>query len=125
MTACDRFLCWEVAQSVDNISKIEIVEIEDGVITSVICEIAPENYEEVVDDVQTRMELYMYSGEPYILSGKAIKITFADDTYDLIACYEPRHFVKQQDGSISSEYSWRFFEANHFDKIINKWIEKS
>lgn len=124
LTACDRFYKWEVAQGVKNISSIEIVEIITESDYTILCEIKPENYEELVKEVQS-MDLYKYSGEPHNLSGKAFKISFKDGSYDLIAVREPRHYIKEQDGYIYSEYSWRFFQKDQFDQLIEKWIANS
>ena len=124
MTACSDVYYWEVAQSVDNISKIEIVEFEDGVIPSVICEIAPENYDELINDVQT-MPARKYIGSLASISRRIIKISFLDETYDIISLYEPRHITEPDYGISYSKITWLYFNSKDFEQLINKWIEKS
>ena len=125
LAACDKTTYyWEVAQSVENISKIEIVEIENGEIETVICTIAPEFYEDLVHDVQT-LSASKYFGSLTQPNGKSIIITFNDNTFDLISKYEPRHIIEPGGGFFHSGANWLCFRSDEFDQLIEKWIVKS
>ena len=124
LTACDnRIYYWKVAQSVENISKIEIVEIENGEIKPAICIIAPEFYEDIIHDVQA-IPARKYFGSRTHPKGKSIIIKFNDNTFDLISKYEPRH-ITEPDGDAFSSANWLCYRSDDFNQLIEKWIAKS
>lgn len=120
MTACNKVYYWEVAQSVENISKIEIYANYGLENQELLCEISSEDYEEIVDDIQA-MPARKYFGEPFRSKAKVIILTFADNNYDIIALYEPSHVTVSDGGRIS----WLYFDKNQFNQLIEKWIAKS
>lgn len=111
----------ESAQGVENIAKIEIVELEDRKF-SVICVIAAKDYDELVSDVQAMpaKRIWMESFGPY---GKAVIITFDDGDYDLIAVVEPGH-ITQSNGTYKRNLRLHY-DINEFNRLIEKWIAKA
>ena len=124
MTACCRKIYyWEVSQSIENISKIEIVEIDDYQIKDIICEMDAAFYEEVVNDVQS-LPAHKYFGELESSYGKSIKITFIDGKYDIISLYEPKYITEPYSDLVIGKNRHYYYEKEDFDLLIEKWTNK-
>ena len=123
MTACFKTYYWKVAQSVENISKIEIFDNYGREDQAFICEISPADYAEIVNDIQA-MPAKKYMGDPTHPYGKVIKIMFIDGTYDEISKYEPRHITDPDEGYSNSKISWLSYKEKDYNQLIEKWIAK-
>lgn len=120
MTACNKVYHWEIAQSVENISKIEIVDVYNSEKIYFLCEIDSLHYEEVVQDIQT-INAKKYFGslkQPY---GKSFKITFIDGKYDLISECEPKHVLDPEQGLKRLKCNHYYYDSAEFEQLIEKW----
>ena len=120
LAACNKTYFWEVAQGIENISKIDIYEDYEEDSQVLLCEIAIEDYEEIVNDILS-MPAHKYFGSPVKPQGKVIILKFVDDTYDIISLYEPRHINGLNGGKIS----WLYFNEKDYNQLIEKWLAKS
>ena len=124
MTACCRKIYyWEVSQGIENISKIEIVEIEGDKVKSIKYEVEPIYYEEVIDDVQS-LPAHKYFGSLVGARGNAIKITFKDDKFDIIAQYDALHVIDYSSEYLSGETQHYYYDKEDFEQLIEKWTNK-
>ena len=123
-TACFKTYYWKVAQGIENIAKIEIYDSYGREEQELMCEISPEYYEEIVNDIQSLPAKRQFA-ESFGFYGRQIVIKFADDTYDVIAIVESTHVTKPN-GTISSGKTMRiYYQTNEFNLLIDKWIAKS
>lgn len=120
MTACNKIYYWKITQGIDNISKIEIVDIANYQIKEIICEIDATQYEEVVNDVQT-LPAHKYFGSLEPSWGKSFKITFKDDKYDVISKYEPKYVDKPESGIVDGKNRHYYYKEEDFNRLIEKW----
>lgn len=121
ISGCKEICYWEIGGSLDEIEKIEIIEIKDFYKNDfeIICEIDEDNYEELINDV-ANLQFKSYFGSPQKPEGKAIKITFKNGNYDLISDIEPKHCYKDEDW-FNSRNTYLFYVGTDFEQFIEKW----
>ena len=121
MSGCNKIYYWELGGSLDEIEKIEVIEIKDFYRNDfgIICEIDEDNYQEIINEV-SNLQYKKYFGDPSCPRGKVIKITFKNDNYDLISRSEPRHCDKEG-GMLASYITYLFHPGTEFDQLIEKW----
>ena len=121
ISGCKEICYWEIGGSLDEIEKIEIIEIRDFYKNDfeIICEIDEDNYEELINDVAD-VQFKSYFNDPLTPKGKAVKITFKNGNYDLISRIEPRHCYKEGDG-FKSKTTYLSCVSTEFEQLIEKW----
>ena len=121
MSGCKKIYYWEIGGSLDEIEKIEVIELKDFYTDDfdIVCEVDEGDYEELVKDV-ANLQFKSYFSSPQKPEGKVIKITFKNGNYDLISHIEPKHCYKEED-NINSRNTYLFCVGTDFEQFIEKW----
>lgn len=122
LTGCDKTVYhWKVEKSVEEISSIEIVDIDSYNNMTVICEIDKSKYSEIIEDIEA-LNAKKYGWNLGAQLGKCVKIIFKEGMFDLISLFEPQHKYYMENGAVAGKLSWLRFDEYEFDEFIKKWI---
>lgn len=115
-SGCNTNSKFEFAQSIDSITKIEIVEITDTEGEKCLAELEPSSG--IINDIQS-LSCRMYWNDPVqILNGLAIKIYYDEDVYETITCECNAYY---SNGDV--DYGWEYFDKGEFENLIKTYLK--
>lgn len=121
-TGCNKTIYhWEIDKSIEEIDSIEMVNIENSMITEIICEIDRESYQEIINDIES-LEATKYGWSLCQPFGISVRIKFFDGNVDIISLWETRHATFMENGAIKGEISWLHIDNDQYSKFIEKWL---
>lgn len=107
-------------QPIDDIKSIEIVMADTCLEFQPIKKLTETEREEFLEKFQMLEFGTYYFGDPMSVHGTAVKITYKDDSYEMI-CYHWSEYVKN--GEIY--YIRRNCDKNEFNELINCFLDGS
>lgn len=116
---CER-KTYSFKEPIDNIEKIEIVTAENSTVFEVDKTLTETEKTEFIERFQKIEFENYFLGDPMSVSGRAIKITFDNGSYEMI-CHYWSEYVK--DGEIY--YVKKSCDENEFNKLIDHFLEDS
>lgn len=120
LSGCNKIYHWKIEKSIEEIVSIQIATVYGSTVESQICEIDKIHYQEIINDIEA-LDAKKYGWNLETSFGDSIIITFADNTFDMISLYEPKHAFYEEDGSVNWKITWLFFDEDEFGKLIKKW----
>lgn len=114
---------WTINHPVEDITQILVIkESEEGYD---VFEIDKQFHEECVNDI-LKLEAHRYFPSPTYPKGNVFKIVFSNGEYDLVAEWEPQHWVLNDKGGVECNIiSWLYFNEEQFNQLIEKWANYS
>jgi len=119
LMGCER-KTYSFKEPIDNIEKIEIVTAENSTVFEVDKTLTETEKTEFIERFQKIEFENYFLGDPMSVSGRAIKITFDNGSYEMI-CHYWSEYVK--DGEIY--YVKKSCDENEFNKLIDHFLEDS
>lgn len=114
-TGCEK-KPYKFEQSVDEIEKIEIVELKSVFDFTVIKTISEIEKTDFMEQLQT-INFSCYYGNPRNIAGVAIKITYNNEIYEVISYKTGKRVVGEK---VSTVRKW--CEEEDFNKLLNNFL---
>lgn len=116
-TGCSR-KPYSFTNPVDEIESIEIVSAENSLEFTVIKTLSETEKNDFLEQFQMIKFYRYYVGDPYVVNGNAVKITYRNKDYEMI-CHYWAEYVK--DGEVY--FVWKGCDEEDFNNLLNGFSE--
>lgn len=113
-TGCQTNDKYEFAQTMDNMKKVEIINVENGE-EKVLIEL---DSFDIISDIQ-ELSFKKYWNDPcQVINGLAVKIYYDDSSYEIIT-WECNVFCKDE----ICDYGWEYFDMDAYTETIEAYLD--